>query len=188
MVSYIGQETMPVGVVLERRPSKSQWIDYVWRAVAVIPRAPAADPKEPWRELVRDGDVVRFHAGTLPLRLFRKETEGYKLNLSQHPPQIFVVLRRDEDPDSPHETRPFQVTACPYEAQIYMSNGDDVVDPVVMPEIVAGWVMDFIDRHHAERPIHKRKRRPHVEPGRRQPFEPPLESPPRRRKGSVDGG
>jgi hypothetical protein len=176
MVTYVGQETLNLGVVLERRPSDHPWQDHNWHLVGVIPQAPDADPKAPWRELLRDGDVVRFHAGTLTLSLFRKETEGYRLNLSQHPPRIFVIVRRDEDPDSPHELRPFHVTACPYEAQIYLDNGEDIVEAVVMPEVVLGWVKDYVERNHVEQPFKKRKRRPHVS-DERKPFEPSADSP-----------
>lgn len=186
MVGYIGQETMDLGVVLERRPSDHPWLDHSWHAVGVIPKAPPADPAGEWRELLRDGEVARFHAGTLPLSLFRKETDGYKVNLSQKPPRVFVVIRRDENPDSPHELSPFHVTACPFEAQIYLDNGDDIVEAVTMPEVVVAWVKDYVDRHHVEQTFKKRRRRPVVEEGRHQPFEPPAGSPVRPR--SPKGG
>jgi hypothetical protein len=176
MVTYVGQETVELGVVLERRPSAHPWLEHSWHAVGVIPQAPAADPKAPWRELLRDGEVVQYHAGTLPLSLFRKETDGYRLNLAQEPPRVFVVIRRDEDPQSPHELRPFHVTACAFEAQIYLDNGEDIVEAVTMPEVVAAWVRDFVARNHVEEPFKKRKRRPHVGESRK-PFEPPADSP-----------
>lgn len=161
MATYIGQETMAIGVVVERRISDHPWQDYTWHAVSVIPKAPALDPKGTWKTLVEGERVTQLHAGTLDLSLFRKETEGYKINLSQHPPRIYVVLRRDEDPDSPHEVVPFHVTADPLEAQIYLDNGEDLVDPVEMPELVTAWVKDYVDRHHVDKPFHKRKRKPH---------------------------
>jgi len=190
MVTYVGQETTALGVVLERRPSDHPWLDHSWRAIGVIPGAPALDPKGAWKELRRDGEVVQFHAGTLEVSLFRKETEGYRANLSQHPPRIFVVLRRDEDPDSPHEFTPFHVTACPFEAQIYLDNGEDMVEAVAMPEIVAAWVKDYVDRHHVDQPFKKRKRRPHVpqDEAARQPFEPSPSSPPRTGGSPARGG
>jgi hypothetical protein len=160
---YIGQETMAIGVVVERRASAHQWVDYTWHAVSVIPQAPARDPKGDWHVLVAGERAQQYHAGTLELSLFRKETEGYKLNLTQHPPRIWIVLRQDEDPASPHEVTPFHVTADPFEAQIYLDNGEDLVDPVEMPEVVAAWVKDYVDRNHVEQPFHKRKRKPHPE-------------------------
>jgi hypothetical protein len=163
VASYIGQETMAVGVVVERRASDHPWLDYSWHAASVIPKAPARDPKGEWRTLVDDERAAQFHAGTLELSLFRKETEGYKLNLSQHPPRLWIVLRREEAGDCPHEVLPFHVTADPNEAQIYLDNGEDLVDPVPMPEVIAGWVKDYVDRHHVDQPFYKRKRAPHPE-------------------------
>lgn len=37
-----------VAVVVERRKAKSQWLDFVWRPVAVLAGIPAA---EPWTAL-----------------------------------------------------------------------------------------------------------------------------------------
>lgn len=181
MVSFIGQETVPLGVVLERRPSAHPWLDYSWRPVAVIPGAAAVDPKGGWPELLREGETVRYHAGTLPLSLYRRETDGYLLNLTQQPPRVFVVLRRGEAQGAEgRDLTPFHVTACALEAQTYADTNEDIVEPVAMPEALVAWIRDFVERHHIEEPKHKRKRQPAVDPAqRRQPFEPPPESPPR---------
>ena len=87
-------ETMKVGVVIERRESDNQWIDHTWQVVSLIPGAAEVDQAN---EIGRGQGWVQFHAATLPLELFRKETEGYKYNLSLHQPSVFVVLRDDDD-------------------------------------------------------------------------------------------
>ena len=163
MASYIGQETMALGVVLERRVSDHPWQDTSLHVVSVIPKAPALDPKGTWKTLVADASATQLHAGTLELSLFRKETEGYKLNLSQQPPRVFVVLRRrpDAEGEAAHAFVPFHVTADPFEAQIYLDNGEDMVEPVEMPDMVAAWVQDYVSRHHVDKPFYKRKRTPH---------------------------
>lgn len=152
-------ESFPMGVVVERRSLNSPWKDYEWRPVAVIPGAGARDPQAEWLKIGEGEGWVRFHAGTLPLELFRKETEGYRLNLSQDPPRLFVVLRPTEDEDSRHEVVPFMVTACPYQAQDYLDSGEEVVEPVAMPDAVVALVQDFVDRYHVDEPFHKRKRK-----------------------------
>ncbi len=58
------QQTMALGVVLERRPINNRWAKWSWRAVAVIPGAPP--PSAP-RLLKRDGKTELFHAATLEL-------------------------------------------------------------------------------------------------------------------------
>ncbi len=155
------QESLPLGVVLERRRVEHPWKDHDWRPVAVIPGAPARDPEGEWRTLNEGEDWVHFHSGTLPLELFRRETEGYKFNLSQDPPRIFVVLRSGEDADCEHDVVPFLVTACPYEAQDYLDSGEEIVEAVTMPPGVIAFVQAYIDRHHVDEPFKKRKRKRH---------------------------
>jgi hypothetical protein len=151
------QASLPVGVVVERRDSASPWQDYDWSAVAVVPGAP---PVDIWRILRHGPGWAHFHAATLDLELFRKETEGYKTNLSGSRPAVYVVLRRGEEAGKP-EVVPFKVTACPYEAQDYLDSGDDLVEAVAMPEPVIAFVKDFIDRHHVDEPFVKRERKPY---------------------------
>ena len=151
-------ETMPIGVVIERRRSDHPWADHVWRPVAAIAGAPALDPLGPWTELRRGEDWVQFHSGTLTLELFRAETEGYKVNLSQHPPRVFVLLRREDDPDCAHDYVPFLVTVSPYEAQDYLDSGEEIVEGVPMPEEVVAFVQAFVDTHHKDEVFKKRKR------------------------------
>ncbi len=153
------QESLALGIVLERRAIDNPWIDHTWKPVAVIPGAAPRAPTEEWIVLREADDFVQFHAGTLPLNLFPGETDGYRLNLSQRPPRLFVVLRDEEDGDVPHDVVPFLVTACPHEAQDYLDSGEEVVEAVVMPEGVVAFIQDFVDRHHVDQPFYKRKRK-----------------------------
>lgn len=153
------QETLPLGVVIERRKIDNPWQDYTWRPVAVIPGASPCDPRGAWKEIGEGEGWVRYHAGTLNLNLFRKETEGYRVNLSQDPPRIFVCLRSGEDMDCEHEVAPFLVTVCPYEAQDYQDSGEEIVETVAMPDGVVAFVQAYIDEHHVDEPFYKRKRK-----------------------------
>lgn len=152
------KESMPLGVVLERRAIDHPWEDHAWRPVAVIPGAPTV---ESWRRL-GDGDGwVHYHAGTLDLELFPRETDGYRTNLGQPQPAVYVVLRTDEGDEEMgdgHEVAPVLVTVCPHEAEGYVESGDEIVEAVPMPEEVAAWVQAFVDEHHVEVPFVKRKR------------------------------
>ena len=147
--------TMKVGVVLERRESDNQWIDHTWQVVSVIPGAAEIDK---WNEISHGKDWVQFHATTLSLELFRKETEGYKYNLSLDQPSVFVVLRDDED-DENDAVMPFIATVCPYEAQDYMDSSEETVHSVPMPDIVASWLAEFVEVNHVDEPFKKRKRK-----------------------------
>lgn len=153
---------MPLGVVVEWRAVDHPWQDHEWVPVAVIPGA--GDTGE-WRELGRGENWVRYFAGSLPLELHRKETEAYKVNLSNEPPVIYVVLNETEDPDAAHEIEPFLVTASPYDAQDYQDAGDEILEGVPMPETVMAWIEDFVERHHVDEPFRKRKRE-HYDPNK----------------------
>jgi hypothetical protein len=155
------QESLPLGIVLERRRIDNPWKDFDWRPVAVIPGAPACDPEGEWRLLGEGEDWIRYHGGTLLLELFRRETEGYKFNLTHDPPRLFVVLHGGVDVECEHDVLPFLVTACPYEAQDYLDSGEEIVEAVTMPAGVVGFVQDYINRHHVDEPFKKRKRKRH---------------------------
>lgn len=147
--------TMPLGVVVERREIDNPWEDYDWRTVAVIPGAP---PVDEWRTLREGEGWIHYHVATLPLELFRRETEGYKQNLSNEMPVVYVVLRQGEEAEE-SEIEAALVTVCPFEAQDYLDAGDDLVDGVAMPDSVAAWMTEFVDYHHVHEPFKKRKRR-----------------------------
>lgn len=150
--------SLPLGVVVERRAVDNPWIDHAWRATGVIAGAPALSPHADWTPMRQGEGWAQFHAGTLALELFPMETDGYCLNLAQTPPRVFVVLRKSEDPGTPHEIVPFHVTACPFEAQEYL-DGDELVEAVAMPDLVVGFLRDFVERHPRPEAFKKRRRK-----------------------------
>ena len=87
-------QTMPLGIVLEKREIDNKWEPFVWQAVAVIPGAAEIDD---WCILEEGPGWTRYHAATLPLEIHRKETEGYKYNLGINPPIVYLLLRYDDD-------------------------------------------------------------------------------------------
>jgi len=151
-------ENIPVGVIIERREVDHPWADHRWLPVAVVP---GAQPTDDWR-FVSSGDRwERYHAATVPVELHRKETEAYRVNLSDERPSVYVVLRTDDDPDAEREIAVHCATVSPYEAQDYLDSGEDIVERVEMPDGMVAWVQAFIDRHHVDEPFKKRKRQKH---------------------------
>lgn len=146
--------SMPLGVVLRRTPGVTRWVKHAWKPVAVLPGAPQAR----WRMMREDGEAREYHAATLPLNLHRAEVEAYKVSLSMDPPAVFVVLRAAENADHEHDVDVHAVTASAYEAQDYLDSGEEIVEPVPMPEGLVAWVRDFVDGHFEETPFVKRKR------------------------------
>ena len=129
-MSAPGLLRIPVGVVVERRKAKSQWIDFVWRPVAVLPgsqtprRGRCSPPKAASRP---------FYVGLAEIHLHRSETSNYRDNLVSGSPAVWVAMR-------PTETEPpFQVvmaTADPSEGEAFTETGTELVEAVPMPDIV----------------------------------------------------
>ncbi len=143
--------SMPLGVVIRRTPGVTRWAKHVWRAVAVLPGAPEVT----WKELRREGDALEYHAATLPLSLYRTETEAYQVALADKVPAIYVIMRHGHG-DIPLEV--VLVTASPYEAQDYADSGEELVEKVPMPAGLFGWIKDFVELHHEDEVFVKRRR------------------------------
>lgn len=158
----ISEETLRFGVVIERREIDNQWQDYSWRAIAVIPNAPET---EGWKQLQSGEKWTHFHARTLDLDLFKRETQGYKVNLSTPTPSVYVVLRPGEE-SGEEEVEPFLLTVCPYEAESYIESGDEIVDGVPMPLELIAMLQDFVEKHHVEHVFKKRKNKKAYDPSR----------------------
>lgn len=145
---------LPVGAVVRCSPGVTRWEKHIWKPVAVIPGATDAF----WKELVREGEVVDYHAGTVTLELFRADVEAYLVSLNMAVPSLWVVLDRDESGRSPSDYFLSAITASAYEAQDALDSGESIVEAVPMPDSLAAWIKEFIDMHYIEEPFTKRRR------------------------------
>ena len=155
-------ETMPLGIVLERRDSDHPWETEVWTAVAVLPGAEveeAGDGQE-MRELARGEGWEQYLAGSVMLELHHAETEDYRFNLATDPPAIYVVLREDIVVEA--GIAPFSATVSPSEAQALLDAEENFVEQVPMPPVIEQWLAAFVESYHVDQPHYKRKRTPHV--------------------------
>jgi Protein of unknown function (DUF3305) len=144
--------TIPVGVVIERRASKSPWVDFVWRPVAVLPGVPDAAP---WTALDGDADRVRFYGGATEIALYRSDTSAYRDNLATGGASLWVVLR-PTGLEPPYAIA--IVTADPSEGEAFTEGATNLVESVPMPEPVRAVVAEFVAQHHVEHPFVKRER------------------------------
>ena len=142
---------IPVGVVVERRKAMSQWIDFVWQPVAVLPGEPETAP---WTVIKHDGDRTSFYAGAAIVELYTSETSNYRDNLAAGA-QLWVVLRPTES-DPAYQI--MRVTADPSEGEAFTEAGNDIVEAVPMPESIRETLEAFVAEHHVEQPFYKRKR------------------------------
>jgi hypothetical protein len=144
--------TIAVGVVIERRKATSQWVDYLWRAAAVLHGEPEA---KPWTPLAVEGDATTFYAGPATIELHRSETGYYRDNLASGAPSLWVALA-PTDADPPYKV--LAVTADPFEGEAYTEAATNLVEQLPMPATIAEIVEAFVVEHHVEREFFKRKR------------------------------
>ncbi|HYD29580.1 MAG TPA: DUF3305 domain-containing protein [Azospirillaceae bacterium] len=145
-------ERMPVGVVVERRRLANPWQAQDWRVLAVLPGRPQV---EPWTVVAEGEGWVRYFTGVVELELFAGETAAYKDNLESRQPSVYIVLRRGGGEPG---VRLVEATVDPGEVDAHADSGDDLIEAVAMPAAVAGWMRDFVARHHVERAFYKRQR------------------------------
>lgn len=145
------QLSLPLGIVIRKTPGRTRWAQWAWKAVGVLPGAAPAD----WQVLRQEGDVTEYHAATLPLELWRTDTEAYRTGLSARVPAIGVVLR---EPGAGEAPELLLATASPYEAQDYLEGGEETVELVPMPDGLVALIRDFVEEHHKEEVFVKRKR------------------------------
>ena len=148
----VPQQTIAVGVVVERSKAASRWSDYLWRPLSVIVGAPATAP---WSKLSDDGEHARFFAGVTDIALHRTETANYQSNLLSEQPSLWVVLRPSET-TMPYEL--LMVTADPAEGEAMTEAGNNLVDTVSMPLAVQQTLASFVSEHHVEHRFSKRER------------------------------
>ncbi len=146
------EEQIVVGLVLERRMLSGEWGGYAWRPVTIFASAPEV---EPWTPLGGGPAATQFYAGAMPISLYSTDTANYRDNLASGSPKLWIVLR-------PVSSEPpvdvLSVTADPAEGEANTEAGANTVETIDMPLEIAGVVAAFIEAHHVERPIIKRRR------------------------------
>lgn len=157
--SKIIRDELPVGIVAEKRRINHPWQEFKWLPVAVVP---GAGETTEWIKIAEGEGFVQHLIATLPVSVFRMETEAYKMNLSCPRPSVYVVLRMPEEAEDP-EIRAVFATVSPYEAQDHLDSGVDILEAVPMPEAMQAWLQNFVDMHHVDEPFKKRKRKDHRE-------------------------
>ncbi|HEY6022905.1 MAG TPA: DUF3305 domain-containing protein [Pseudolabrys sp.] len=144
--------SIPVGVVVERSKSASQWVDFHWRPVRVLSGVPETAP---WTKLAEDAERTSFYVGAAPIELYRTETAHYRDNLLAETPLLWIVMRPVEG-DPPYELA--MVTADPAEGEGMTEAGVNIVEAVEMPGPLCEAIAAFVAEHHVERAFVKRKR------------------------------
>lgn len=146
---------VPLGVTVIREKIDNPWQDCIWRPASVFLDAP---PVTEWRLLRTGPGIEHYHVATLPLELHRKETAGYRVNLANGEPSVYVVMRFGGADGGGDPVHVHLLTASPFDIEAYGINSDEIIGRVAMPEPLVELVQAFIDAHHQEEPFKKRQR------------------------------
>ncbi len=146
------EEQIEIGLVVERRELTGPWGGIAWRPITIFVAAPDVAP---WTPLGGGKGFARYYAGAFPIHLYSTDTANYRDNLSSGAPKLWVVLR-PEGREPPVEV--LLVSADPSEGEGSTEAGNNVVETLDMPAEIAGAIAAFIEAHHVERPIIKRRR------------------------------
>ena len=149
---------VPLGVVAARERIDHPWQEFVWRPVAVFLDA---GPVVAWRELMRTPTSIHYHVATLPLELHRKECAGYRVNLANGVPSIYVVLREGSENGGEEPVHAHLVTASPFDIEAYGHTPADIVGRVAMPDRLVELVEAFVAGHPVDETFVKRRRQEH---------------------------
>jgi len=151
-----GVSALTVGVVIAREPTDHPWQDFRWRPIEIL----IGKPELPIGHLISESaDRTNYYAGSFPIEVHRKETSNYLVNLENEPPVVYIVMREKEDDDEgPLPIAVEMVTVSPFEAQDFLDSGEDLVEPIPMPEPLLAWLTGFVAEHHQEEVFIKRKR------------------------------
>lgn len=147
---------LTVGVVAERRPAMSQWVDAIWTPVQVLPDALEAAP---FTSLGRIEDRERFYLGAASFEMYRSDTGHFADNFMQSQPKIWVSIRPTGHVEPAVEL--VAVTADPHEGEGFVDQVGDIVEAVPMPDEIARIVYAFYRENHVEQAFFKRQRDKH---------------------------
>jgi hypothetical protein len=148
------QQTIAVGVVVERAKGATEWLDFVWRPVGVL----AGEPETvPWTKLSDDGARATFYAGAAEIELYRSETGNYRDNLASGQPAVWVVLRATGG-EPPYAIAAVTVDPAEGESFTEVGMGQDTIEAVPMPDTIVDAVAAFVAEHHVEHGFVKRQR------------------------------
>jgi hypothetical protein len=144
---------VPVGIIVERRRATTAWAEFVWRPSAVLPGVPDTPP---WTMLETEADRTAFYVGVVEILLYRTDSAGYRDNLCDDAPLLWVALQPTGDAGRPYEIS--AATADPGEGEAYSENAGNLVEALPMPDAIRNIVARFVAEHHVDRPFFKRQR------------------------------
>jgi len=137
-------DQMPISVIMERRPSKSEWINFSFDALGVVTAENAhGSPTQgsPVSKIHEQNGIQQYLFSGLTIKLFKDECESYYHNLMSPQPGCFVVADQPDDPDL--MPAPYLVSLSFDEVHSYLEGGENVYSVDIPPELYK-WTEAFV--------------------------------------------
>ena len=142
--------TFPVSVIMEKRPSTNKWADYYWKAIGVIVGEQEATEPTLMQE---QGEVQQYLIPGLQVQLYKDQCESYYHNMKSPQPSCYIIAYKEENA----MPAPFLVSMSFDEAHSYLEGDEEVYALPVPPELYVGTEAFMLDNYFPEKKL-KRKR------------------------------
>jgi hypothetical protein len=145
-------ESFPVAVMMERRPSTSEWVDFSWDAVGVSVGTRSENHERHVVVISEEESASRYLHEGFTLQLYKDECESYYYNLMSEHPRCYVVADLDEQ-GCPI---PCLVSLSYDEASAYLEGEEEVYAVDIPPELYR-WIEAYVLAHYVPEKKIKRK-------------------------------
>lgn len=145
-------DELPVSIIMECRPSISEWASEYWQAVGVAVGSRNQDSNRKQQKIYDEQDVQRYLYPGFRLRLHVDECESYYHNLVSPIPRCYVITQADEN----QVPRPLLVSMSFDEAHAYLEGDDDIFAVDIPPEVYV-WTEAFVIANYFPQKKTKRK-------------------------------
>ena len=99
------QSSFPVSIIMEKRPSVSQWADAYWTVVGIIIGEQTVSENATTKKthLHTRGDIEQYLYPGFSMHLYKDECESYYHNMVSPNPSCYVITDNEEG----EEPKPF---------------------------------------------------------------------------------
>ena len=143
---------LPVSIIMECRPSSSEWASEYWQAVGVVVGSRSNDSNNKPHKIYDEQGVQRYLHPGFWLKLHVDECESYYHNLVSPTPRCYVITQAGED----KVPQPLLVSMSFDEAHAYLEGDDDIFAIDIPPEAYI-WTEAFVIANYFPQKKTKRK-------------------------------
>lgn len=147
-------ESLPVSVIMEKKPTDNPWVDYVYTVAGVV--TGQHGQSQGVQRIYHQGKEEKYLINGLKIQLFKDQCESYYHNLMSPHPSCYVVADSMDDPNT--MPAPFLVSLSFDEVHAYLEGDGQVFSVEIAPELYK-WSEAYTLTHYVATKKTKRKRK-----------------------------